>query len=277
MEIWPAHLSMHIKFCHFCFHGRDWKETKTKIDYTLWNLYEGSLSLEIDGQKMTASAGDVLFFHPGDTYTAFCNGDCCNFLVTFFIFDTGNCIDIFKKHNSAGIYSTTALKEHSDSFCRNFLDNHRHSDTVSLHLYALFLSFLTELIPLFDTQERFHIQPARTPDLKLNRLLDYMEDNMEKNISVSELASIMGMSEKYFIQYFHSHTGSSPKQYRIRQRMNHSVRLLADPGLTLSEIAFRMDYSDQYAFSKAFKAYYGESPGTFRKHFLADANLPGKR
>ena len=83
----------------------------------------------------------------------------------------------------------------------------------------------------------------------------------------------MGMSEKYFIQFFHSHTGYSPKQYRIHQRMNYSVKLLADPANTLAHIAMRLHFSDQYAFSKAFKKYYGEAPGAFRKQYVNDSSF----
>lgn len=273
MEMKLSHISLHIKFCRFCCHNADWRETKTKTDYTIWNIYKGSLIIEINNKKMSASEGDILFFHPGDTYTAFCNGDCCNFLVTFFTFDTGNCVDVFRQYNSAGIYSVPALKEISDGFCRKFLDNYENITAVPMKLYALFLMFLSELFPYFGTQDCFYEQPVKALALKMNRLLAYIDENIEKKISIKELASYIGMSEKYFIHFFHSHTGYSPKQYMINQRMNYSVSLLSDPALTLSEIALKMDFSDQYAFSKAFKKYYGEAPDIFRKHYLADSGL----
>ena len=78
----------------------------------------------------------------------------------------------------------------------------------------------------------------------------------------------MGMSEKYFIQYFHIHTGTSPKQYLVEKRMKHALLLLANPVNSLTYTAARLGYSDQYAFSKAFKKYYGEAPSSFRKHLI---------
>lgn len=267
MEPRLSQISLHMKFCHFCRHGADWRETKTKTDYTLWNIYEGSLIIEINQRKITASKGDALFFHPGDTYTASCNGDCCHFLVTFFTFDTGNCIDIFRQCNSSGVYSAAALKKSSDRLCRTFLDDFQNSPVIPLRLYAHFLLFLSELFPYFGTQKCFCEQPSENPQ-KINSLLAYIEENIEKNMPIKELASYMGMSEKYFIQFFHLHTGHSPKQYLIGQRMNYAFRLLTDTNLSLSEIASQMNFSDQYAFSKAFKKYYGESPAAFRKQYL---------
>lgn len=268
MELTPASLLLRIKFCCFCRHDAGWHEAKTKTDYTLWNIHEGSLVLEINGKKMTASEGDVLLFHPGDSYTAFCGGDCCNFLVTFFTFDTGNCLDVFKQCNSAGIYSADAVREASRRFCGTYLDACQNTGAASLRLYALFLSFLAELFPYLGTQDCFYALPAKTPPRKINRLLAYIEENIEKNIPVKELASFMGMSEKYFIQFFHSHIGYSPKQYMTNRRMEYCLGLLSDGRLTVSEIAARLQFSDRYAFSKAFKKYYGEAPGAFRRHYI---------
>ena len=268
MELNPSLLSLQIKFCRYCCHDVSWTETKTKTDYTLWNIYEGALVMEINGKVMRAKAGDVLFFHPGNTYSAHCDGECCNFLVTFFTFDIGNSVDLFQSLNCAGIYSFPALAESSDAFCLCYLRDFKNTDRVSLNLYAFFLTFLTALLPLLGTQQNFYDELPPAPALKFNRLLSYMEENAEKNIPIKELASFMGMSEKYFIQFFHAHTGKSPKQYMIRQRMELSARLLSDPSLFISEVADRLHFSDEYAFSKAFKKYYGESPVSFRKHYM---------
>ncbi len=266
MELTPASLSLRIKFCRFCCHDADWHEAKTKTDYTIWNIDEGALILEINGKRIAASAGDAILFHPGDSYSAFCNGNCCNFLVTFFTLEAGNCPDIFKQCNSAGVYSADAVRQASKRFCRAYLDACENT-AASLRLYALFLSFLAELFPYLGTQDCFYAQPDKIPPQKINCLLAYIEAHIEKNIPVKELAALMGMSEKYFIQFFHAHIGYSPKQYMTSRRMEYCLGLLSDERLTVSEIAARLQFSDRYAFSKAFKKYYGEAPGAFRRHY----------
>ena len=269
MELNPSSLSIQIKFCRYCCHDAAWTESKTKTDYTLWNLYRGSLVMEINGKTLKASAGDVLLFYPGDTYTAYCGGSCCEFLVTFFTMDMGNSVDIFRVRNSAGIYSFPKLLESSNVFCRAYLEEQKSTDGITLKLYAVFLTFLSVLFAFLGKQTPFYDELAPVPDLKFQQLLSYMEKNTAKNIPIKELASFMGMSEKYFIQFFHAHTGQSPKQYMIRRRMDLSIQLLSDPSLLLSEIAGELHFSDEYAFSKAFKKYFGESPAYFRKHYLS--------
>ncbi len=274
MEHTLSRLSLQIKFCHYCRHDADWRETKTKTDYTIWNIHKGSLVIQIGERELTASEGDVLFFHPGDSYTAFSRDECCHFLVTFFTFDTGNSLDLFQQCNSAGVYSNADLRNASHTLCRSFLHICGNTPSIPLEMYAGFLFFLTCFLPCLGTQRRFYDTSRTAPVLKIHQLLSYLEENVEKNIPIKEMASFMGMSEKYFIQFFHSHTGYSPKQYRIHQRMNHSVKLLADPANTLAHIAMRLHFSDQYAFAKAFKNYYGESPGAFRKQYVNDSGSP---
>lgn len=86
-------LTINIKFCRISYHEKDWVERKTKCDYTVWNIISGGLALQINDQTLYAKEGDVLLFHPGDTYKAWCHDDDhCYFLVTFFSISSGNVI-----------------------------------------------------------------------------------------------------------------------------------------------------------------------------------------
>lgn len=272
MDITPTNLSINIKFCHYCRHDSDWCETKTKSDYTIWNIYEGALAIKINGKVLSATAGDVLLFKPGESYRAYCTGSCCNFLVTFFSIDTGNYINLLESQNATGIYNNPSTKIISNQLCREYLDCFQTLLSPSLKLYASFLTFFAALAEYFGTQTFFQDEALEAPLLKIHELLAYMDSHFADNISIKDLASFMGMSEKYFIHYFHIHIGKSPKQYLIDSRMKYALELLANPQNTLSEISAILSYSDQYAFSKAFKNYYGEAPGTFRRHYIHFSN-----
>lgn len=266
-DITLSTLSLNIKFCRYCCHDSKWCETKTKSDYTIWNIYEGSMAIEINGKLLTASAGDVLFFKPGETYRAYCTGDCCNFLVSFFTIDLGNHINILESTNVTGIYHSPKIKDFSDAFCKEYLHSLQMLIFPSLKLYAAFFYFFAQLWEHFGTQICFQYEIVKTPVLKIHKLLKYMDEHFTENIPIKDLAAFMGMNEKYFINYFHTHIGKSPKQYLVDCRMKYSLELLADSANSLSDVASALNFSDQYAFAKAFKKYYGEAPGNFRKHY----------
>ena len=161
MENTLSRISLQIKFCHYCRHNADWRETKTKADYTIWNIHRGSLVIQIGEKELTASEGDVLFFHPGDSYTAFSRGECCHFLATFFTFDTGNSLDLFKQCNSAGVYSDAELRNASHALCRFFLDICGNTHAVPLDMYAVFLFFLARFSHVLAHSAAFMTPPVR--------------------------------------------------------------------------------------------------------------------
>lgn len=267
MDIHLTNLSLNIKFCRYCYHDANWHESKTKSDYTIWNIHEGSMIIEINGKVLTASVGDVLLFKPGESYQAYSTDRCCNFLVTFFSIDTGNYTNILESSNVSGLYSHPKLKLLSNKFCEEYLDSFQMLLSPSLKTYAAFFSFFAHLTDYFGTQIPFQDKFTEIPVLKIHKLLTYMDEHITENIPIKDLAAFMRMSEKYFINYFHAHIGKSPKQYLMDSRMNYSLSLLADSNNSLADIASMLNYSDQYAFAKAFKKYYGEAPGSFRKHY----------
>ncbi|HIS78945.1 MAG TPA: helix-turn-helix transcriptional regulator [Candidatus Caccousia stercoris] len=53
----------------------------------------------------------------------------------------------------------------------------------------------------------------------------------------------------------------------LQYRLNYSKQLLLDSGQSIQEIAAACRFADAFAFSKAFRRYYGLSPSQFRKNF----------
>lgn len=261
-----SNLTIHIKFCRDIFHDNNWSERKTKTDYTFWHIYDGTIQLEMNNRCFTAAAGDVVLFYPGDTYKASAIASGCHFLVTFFTLETGTHMNLLEDRQLAGVYHSPKVQEINTSFCNDFFHFFPNSLTPSLKQYASFLNFVSDLFSCNNALQTFHREPASVEKMPLHEIMDYMNEHFLDSLSTELLAARMQMSEKYFIQYFHSHVGISPKQYLVDKRMKHALLLLADNSNTLKYTADILGYSDQYAFSKAFRKYYGEAPGFFRKH-----------
>ncbi len=269
MEMDLFNLTLDIKFCHISYHDKKWVEKKTKCNYTVWNIISGSLALEINGMTIKAAKGDVLLFHPGDTYKAWCFGDDhCYFLVTFFSLYAGSNIDLIASNNTAGLYSNEYVHSISDKLCTEYQQNFIHLKAPNLCLYASFLTFFSGLSTQFGLQTPFHGEQKPAPAFRLQSLLDYIDNNICHNLSVKDLAEYMNMSEKYFSSFFHLNIGMTPKQYLTKCRMTHALTFLSNPEYSLQDVSNILCYADQYSFSKAFKNYYGESPGIFRKQYL---------
>lgn len=86
--------------------------------------------------------------------------------------------------------------------------------------------------------------------------------------TVASLASAVGCSRSSFSAHFTALVGEPPIEYLARWRMQIASRWLAgDPSLRVGEIATRVGYSSEAAFSKAFKRLIGTAPKAYRSGY----------
>ncbi|MCK6533423.1 MAG: AraC family transcriptional regulator [Polyangiaceae bacterium] len=83
--------------------------------------------------------------------------------------------------------------------------------------------------------------------------------------TVAMLASRVGMSRSTFAGRFAELVGEPPLHYVTRWRMQRAAALLRDGRATLADIADRVGYESEAAFSKAFKRWVGAAPGAYRR------------
>jgi AraC family transcriptional regulator, arabinose operon regulatory protein len=101
-------------------------------------------------------------------------------------------------------------------------------------------------------------------DQLFDQLAERLSHNFDQNIDLHEIAKIYHMSYEKLRKDFKEYIGISPYHYLILQRMNEARRLLHQPNISIKEIAARLGYADQYAFSNQFKKLVGVSPKVFR-------------
>lgn len=84
-------------------------------------------------------------------------------------------------------------------------------------------------------------------------------------LKVSAIAEKLALSRSYLYKIFKQETGYSIKDYIVQVKMNHACQLLANPDLSITEIANSVGYQDPLTFSSAFKNQYHQSPSDYRK------------
>lgn len=93
----------------------------------------------------------------------------------------------------------------------------------------------------------------------------YIEQHLAKEVSLEEVADMLGLNPSYFSQYFKQRTGETFVQYRIRRRMEKAKRLLELPHYRITDISYEIGYADHPHFTKTFKKAIGVSPSEYRK------------
>lgn len=100
---------------------------------------------------------------------------------------------------------------------------------------------------------------------KLKQAIEYIQEHLGENLSLSEIANELGISQYYFCHLFKRSTGMSAHQYLIQQRIEQAKHLLKQPEQTITAIALDCGFANQSHFAKYFRQYTGVNPKQFRK------------
>ena len=111
------------------------------------------------------------------------------------------------------------------------------------------------------------------PPHRLKRVLDYIADCLETNISLSHLAAIAGMSPHYFSELFKQSTGRSPHSYVLLQRIERAKQGLRDPRRSILDAGLNAGFQNASHFARMFRKLEGSSPSRFRADYAPRATL----
>ena len=98
----------------------------------------------------------------------------------------------------------------------------------------------------------------------LSRVLQFIADNLDTNMSLQSLADLSQLDPYLFLRRFKQSTGLAPHQYVLRRRIEGAKSLLADLDLPITEIALRLGFASQSHFATAFRRIAKVSPRAYR-------------
>ena len=96
----------------------------------------------------------------------------------------------------------------------------------------------------------------------------YIQQFLEKDLSVTDIADHLGINTSYFSRIFRLDTNMTPHQYIANLRIEHGKELLVSSQFTVKEISNLLGYNDVRAFVRAFKKNVGCTPNEFRSNKL---------
>ena len=140
---------------------------------------------------------------------------------------------------------------------------------------ALYMDSLAQALSVQLLQEFSTIKPRPFEAVRegmsrhrLRRVLDYMEDNLERDVRLSELATVAGLSAQHFSSLFKQNTGVAPHRYLISRRIERAKILLTTSTLSLTDIAATCGFSDQSHLTNVFRHMVRCTPRRWREHRL---------
>lgn len=99
----------------------------------------------------------------------------------------------------------------------------------------------------------------------IQKTIDYIDDNIQDEISVEALAKIAGFSTYHYYRVFSSFVGLSVMEYVSRRKLQFALFELNN-GKKIIDIAMNYGFETHAGFTKAFKRYFGYPPSLYRIH-----------
>jgi AraC family transcriptional regulator len=109
------------------------------------------------------------------------------------------------------------------------------------------------------------LTPHRLDDVRLRRVLAYVEEHLAEGITVADLANVACLSVFHFTRAFAAAMGVPPHRYVSRRRLESAKAMIATGRASLSEIAHDCRFSSQSSFTRAFRRATGMTPAEYRR------------
>ena len=95
-------------------------------------------------------------------------------------------------------------------------------------------------------------------------LIQYVDENLDRNISLTDLAGVVQLSVFHFLRKFRTEFGCPPHAYVMRRRIEHAKRQLARRDIPLKVVAADCGFSDQSHMTRLFRRLLGTTPAEYR-------------
>jgi AraC family transcriptional regulator len=103
------------------------------------------------------------------------------------------------------------------------------------------------------------------PKWRMKRLEQYLAVNIDRRISLHDMAAAAGLSKMHFAAQFRAATGFRPHEYLLFKRIERAKVVMAATEISLVEVAFSVGFNAQAHFSTVFKRFTGKSPAQWRQ------------
>jgi AraC family transcriptional regulator len=100
---------------------------------------------------------------------------------------------------------------------------------------------------------------------KLRQAVNYINEHLDQNLTLAEIAAAVRMSPNYFASLFKQSTGLTPHQYVMKCRIEKAKQLLHHQQLTLVEICQEVGFTSQSHFTRVFRQHTKTTPKAYRK------------
>jgi AraC family transcriptional regulator len=235
-----------------------------------------SVQWHLDGKpaldKTWGGAGgthDLVVLPPGQEFVGRCRGHGQG----LWLFIDPRSIDHDASLRQFAMRGTTDCSWSKDRLCWTIASELRNECTNGFPRGTMFaasasIAFLAQLAYVLDKTTPRAEPLQGLGRAKLGRILEYMESNLDHNLTLAELAALVDLTPRYFCEVFKRAVGRPPHQFQLEQRIERAKTLLRTDEVPLSDIALMVGFSSQSHLNMYFRRIVGVTPARYRAELL---------
>ena len=261
------------------FHIRDKKDIKFEYHHHDFSkiviLIDGDLTYYIEGKAYILKPWDILFVNKNEIHKPVVNPNKYYERIVIWLnpdfmakYAQGNndllkCFEVAIKNN----YNLLRLNMKSIEIIKNLIQdiqNCNNSNEFGSEILkeSLFVQLMVLMNRLFlNSDKNIDIEDIQY-DKTIEGVLNYINSNLENDLSIDTIASEFFISKYYLMRKFKNQIGSSIHNYVVQKRLILARSLISD-GLSMSSVCSRCGFNDYSSFVRAFKKVYGVSPSNY--------------
>lgn len=261
------------------FHIRDKKDIKFEYHHHDFSkiviLIDGDLTYYIEGKAYILKPWDILFVNKNEIHKPVVNSDKYYERIVIWLnpdfmakYAQGNndllkCFEVAIKNN----YNLLRLNMKSIEVIKNLIQdiqNCNNSNEFGSEILkeSLFVQLMVLMNRLFLNSDKNRDIEDIQYDKTIEGVLNYINSNLENDLSIDTIASEFFISKYYLMRKFKNQIGSSIHNYVVQKRLILARSLISD-GLSMSSVCSRCGFNDYSSFVRAFKKVYGVSPSNY--------------
>ena len=160
----------------------------------------------------------------------------------------------------AGIVAVSALLRQMIIYACRWPIERESSDGIADAYFHCFAELLAELL---ESQNPFSL--PTTNHLQLAAALHYTRNRLA-DITIEDAAAAAGMSPRSLRRLCHRELQMTWRDYTQQARLMKAAALLADPELSVLQVATRVGFESASSFTRAFRGAWGSPPSAYRRH-----------
>nr|WP_158458479.1 AraC family transcriptional regulator [Pseudomonas fluorescens] len=257
-----------LDLCHISYGGLTRVTSRSLRDrYHLQIMLRGSCLQRLPGTQRTLLAGDLVVINPDEPVDLTYSQDCEKFIMKIPVgLLDAVCEEQCWTRPTEGVRfgSTVCKLEKLGAFaqllslvCHEAEDEHGLRTTQQHYVQIVARKVLTCLVTNLELRDR------ATHEQSLQRLLSYIDDNLEGELGNETLARLANMSVRALYTLFDQRVGVTPRSYIIRKKLQRIRAALLDPDCrvrSVTELALDHGFTHLGRFAARYRSQFAELP-----------------